>query len=177
MTKHWSQQPVPFVKTSDTSREAAESMVPHVIGLRAKVYAALMEAGERGMTDEELQTMFNTYSVRPRRVHLERIGAVYRTDETRLTKAKRKATVFFAQPGVDIDQKAPKTGEAPPDALTEKVTVYLTKAQKAKLQRIAAQDARSLGFVARHCMGIGWQQLADSRRFFDNGGEWEHDKI
>lgn len=47
---------VPYVRTSDTSRAAAESMAPHVETLRQLVFETIRKSGERGMTCDEVES-------------------------------------------------------------------------------------------------------------------------
>ena len=175
-----SAQTIAFVRGSETSKQAAESMKPFAGSLRERVYEALIERGNYGATDEELQTLLqlkNGSTARPRRVELEKIGAVYRTEMKRVTKSGRKAAVYCANPGVDITKKTGRPPAQPKDALTEKVTVYLTQDQKRKLERLARQDKRAVGELARECLGIGWQLTNDGRCFFPGmNNAWESDK-
>jgi DNA-binding Lrp family transcriptional regulator len=46
---------VPYVKGSDTSRAAAESMVPHVSAIEASVLAFVKRAGRMGTTCDEIE--------------------------------------------------------------------------------------------------------------------------
>jgi len=89
---------------SPTSRAAAESMVPHVRGQKARVLAAIVAAGERGCTGDEIEvaTGVSHQAVGPRLLELRSAGLVrraiddqYRTIE-RPTRTGRMAVVWVA---------------------------------------------------------------------------------
>src|SRR5262245_66598522 len=85
----------PFVLDSETSREAAESMVTHAPALRHLIAAEFLRAGVVGFTNDELEAKLGikhqTLSARVRELVLER--TVTETDRTRLTRSGRKAIV------------------------------------------------------------------------------------
>jgi hypothetical protein len=86
----------PFVAESETSKEAAHRMEPNAATLRADVLRFFVYRGERGATDEEVQTYLPLASnpARPRRRELEIGGYVVRTDSCRKTRAGRWAHVY-----------------------------------------------------------------------------------
>lgn len=86
---------------SDTSRDAAEAIRPEAANLRAKVYAAICNAGRDGLTDEEgiERTGLPPSTYRPRRVELVTGGMVVDSGRTRKTASGRKAGVWVATGG------------------------------------------------------------------------------
>ena len=50
---------LPFVKGSDTSRAAADSMRKHAPTLRQRVYDYIVSKGEHGATDDEIASELN----------------------------------------------------------------------------------------------------------------------
>lgn len=83
-----------------TSKPAADSMRGQAAILRAQVLACIVESGERGMTDEEIQNALGMAgnTERPRRWELERAGLVKDSGIRRVTKAGRKAAVWCIAP-------------------------------------------------------------------------------
>jgi predicted transcriptional regulator len=85
----------PFVMDSETSRDAAESMISHSPGLRHLIAAEFLRAGVRGFTNDELEAKLGikhqTLSARVRELVLDR--TVMETERTRLTRSGRKAVV------------------------------------------------------------------------------------
>ena len=83
---------------SPTSAAAADSMSSEAGRLRARVLAFLIDCGDAGATDAEIEQHFGRpgNTMRPRRWELVNAGLVYDTDETRLTPGRRKATVWRA---------------------------------------------------------------------------------
>ena len=88
---------LPFQKHSDTSREAAESMKPHVRSLKDTVYVTLVHA-KHGMTAEEICTATGLKgdTVRPRIVELVREDRIIVAGK-RKTKSGRNADVWVAR--------------------------------------------------------------------------------
>ena len=86
----------PFVPGSETSRDAALSIRHERGRLEALVMGHIRSAGVRGATDDEIEEACDlshqTASARRRGLVLR--GMVRATDETRLTRSKRKATVW-----------------------------------------------------------------------------------
>lgn len=93
------QETAPFVPGSDTSREAAESVQPHLERLEAKVLHAIRSGGDGGLTDDEgehvLGLAHQTYSARRRA--LVQKGLVEASDQRRPTRSGRRATVWVAR--------------------------------------------------------------------------------
>lgn len=81
-----------------TSREAAESIVPHVNGQQQQILAELRQLGQHGATREELQiaTGLDGNALRPRCLELRAKGLIVESSETRLTKSGRRAFVLKA---------------------------------------------------------------------------------
>jgi len=90
--------PPPRQRHSETSCEAADLIADRTATMRARVYEAILEAGEAGLTDEEGMGVIglagNCY--RPRRVELVRAGRVHDSRRTRTTASGRRAVVWTA---------------------------------------------------------------------------------
>jgi hypothetical protein len=88
----------PFVRESETSREAAIAIAPNASAIREQVYAFIAKAGSLGTTDEEIQERMalapNT--ARPRRVELVTAGRVRDSGRRRNTRSGRQAVVWVA---------------------------------------------------------------------------------
>lgn len=93
-------QTAPFVPGSQTSKEAADSIVPHLTGLRARVYAAIVAAGDEGMTCDEVEVVtglrHQTASARVR--ELSKAGLIVKGGR-RQTRSGRYAVVYSAAAG------------------------------------------------------------------------------
>lgn len=85
----------PHQHHSDTSTEAAISVAPK-FGLMTRNVLAILSHFPGGLTDEQAQSIMSMdgNSYRPCRVTLADIGCLKDTGERRLTKRKRKATVW-----------------------------------------------------------------------------------
>ncbi len=88
---------LPYVKGSDTSREAAHAKLATASTEIARVYRALVAAGPHGKTDDELQVELDMdpSTQRPRRVELVRKDLVVDSGTKRLTRSRRRATVWI----------------------------------------------------------------------------------
>jgi hypothetical protein len=80
------------------SRFAAELMKPHAARQRERVMEFILAAGDRGLTDEEIQEGLGLSgnSERPRRTRLVELGRVKDSGNLRMTRAGRPATVWMA---------------------------------------------------------------------------------
>lgn len=83
---------------SPTSVAAARAIKPDTNRQRAIVYAAIRQAGSRGLSDEEGidATGITASTYRPRRVELVGRGKVIASGKTRPTRSGRPATVWIA---------------------------------------------------------------------------------
>ena len=83
-----------YQKHSDTSREAAISVLESATTLRARVYRAIRDWGE--LTDEEIQGIcrMNPSTQRPRRIELVERGIVRDSGKRRATKSGRSAVLW-----------------------------------------------------------------------------------
>jgi transcription initiation factor IIE alpha subunit len=94
------QRSLPFQAHSETSADAAQSMVPKAPNLRHVVYMAIYRATsfDGGLTDEEIvmRTGLNPSTVRPRRVELLRDGRIMAAGK-RPTASGRMAMVWIAR--------------------------------------------------------------------------------
>ena len=93
---------IPFVKGSETSADAADSIVKPSAMLRRRVLHHIIECGNRGATDEEIQIALDMApnTQRPRRVELEKAREIYKKfyggkHVKRITKSGRKAGVYI----------------------------------------------------------------------------------
>jgi hypothetical protein len=86
----------PFVSTSQTSAEAAESVREGAAELRERVYSALKRVWPEGLTDEQMQQALGMQgnTQRPRRRELEQRGLVRDSGERRFTTSGRRAVVW-----------------------------------------------------------------------------------
>lgn len=84
---------------SETSRAAADAIVPSAATLRRMVYDWLLERREDGGTDEDIQVALSMAgnTERPRRQELEKEGLVVKTARTRATSSGRQAAVWVAK--------------------------------------------------------------------------------
>jgi hypothetical protein len=89
----------PFERDSDTSREAALMAEPTRREKRAQVYRLIVAAGALGHTDSEIEEhlglLHQTASARRRELVL--LGHVVDSGRRRLTRSRRKATVWIAR--------------------------------------------------------------------------------
>lgn len=91
-------RPAPSQRHSATSRAAADAIEMPRQTLRDCVYNAIEEAGQWGLTDEQIceRTGLNPSTARPRRVELERAGRVKDSGRRRATASGRAAVVWIA---------------------------------------------------------------------------------
>ena len=82
-----------------TSIESEIAIQQDTSRLRRVVYESILLSGEKGRTDEEVQdlTRMNPSTQRPRRIELQRDGAVYDSGRRRSTKSGRSAIVWQAR--------------------------------------------------------------------------------
>ncbi len=83
---------------TETSRRAAESMVPAAMAQAARVFHFIAECGEEGATDHEVQAELGMTgdSERPRRWSLQRSGLICDSGQRRKSPKGRKAIVWIA---------------------------------------------------------------------------------
>lgn len=86
----------PFVATSPTSIEAAESIAPNLEPLEAKVAAYVRSQGRDGATCDqaEIATGLKHQTCSARFNALRDRGVLVQTERTRLTSSGRKAAVY-----------------------------------------------------------------------------------
>jgi hypothetical protein len=87
----------PFVRHSQTSREAAIEAYPNAGTQRALVLDELRKHPFTGLTDHQMQEVLgmNPSTQRPRRVELVNAGLVVESGFHRLTPSGRKAMVWI----------------------------------------------------------------------------------
>ncbi len=83
---------------SVTRRAAAASIRTDAAPLRSKVLTHLIEQGDTGATDEQLQLALDMTgnTERPRRKELQKLGLVVDSGQVRQTKSGRTAVVWVA---------------------------------------------------------------------------------
>lgn len=83
---------------SDTSREAAERMVPGASAQAARVFQFISKCGKEGATDHEIQSALAMTgdSERPRRWSLQRAGLIRDSGQRRKSPAGRQAIVWIS---------------------------------------------------------------------------------
>ena len=160
---------LPHVKDSGTSRAAADSMVAHARPMREQVFEYIKAQGERGATDDEIEVALGMrhQSASPRRRDLEKkYEAIYLTNETRPTRSGRQAGVYRAVEGATASKKIGRPPKPPGDALTVKLSVYMTAEQDRKLTRLARIEGRTKSAMVRMCLAAGYQRLMGPQGFY-----------
>ena len=125
----------PYVKGSDTSREAAQSLPePALARLEARVMGLIALAGPFGRTDDELEveTGLSHQTVSARRRGLVQKRLVVYNGLRRVTRSGRKATVWIlgrgvVKAGVSIDRLARPSNEvllAAADAIVDERSLF-----------------------------------------------------
>lgn len=90
----------PAQRHSITSLEAAKLIKRQTNNLRAVVLKRILQCGQQGATDEELQMALNmnASTQRPRRIELVQAGLVIKSTFKRPTASGRLAAVWQADP-------------------------------------------------------------------------------
>ena len=93
-------QPLPYVRGSETSKEAAIAAEPNAGTQRRRVLDHLRLYPNAGQTDHEMQEALemNPSTQRPRRVELVRAGLVKDSGMYALTPSGKRAVVWMAKP-------------------------------------------------------------------------------
>jgi hypothetical protein len=138
---------LPFVRGSETSRAAAESMKKIAPRDEARVYALFEKVGLHGATDKEIEVALDMSheSASARRNGLVKKGMVKDSGGKRLTPSKRKATVWVIGKGVPVVGAKNRRGSRPPD---EKI-------------RAAIKNVRELVTLADIGSGVLGQDLSE----------------
>jgi len=89
----------PYVKSSETSRQAGQQIARITGELGRRVLEAIRRAGPAGLIDEQIQrtTGIRESTARARRVELVQHGLVKDSGLTRPTASGRSATVWIAR--------------------------------------------------------------------------------
>ena len=156
MKKH-NNHTLPYVKGSDTSKAAAESMRSAAPSIKHRVYNFLLQRGATGATDDEIEIglKLTHQTASARRRNLELSGALVKTDNKRPTRSGRLAYVYTAIPGANL--AAPGRPRKPRGERCEvKVTAYLTRPQHADLCMMAADRNLEPAKLLR----LAWQDYA-----------------
>lgn len=88
----------PGHRNVDTSVAAAEALKPRLGRLQRLVEATIREAGENGLTADELASRLdmNRWSIQPRTSELRRMGRIGDSGTRRLNSTGKKAIVWVA---------------------------------------------------------------------------------
>ena len=160
------QPTLPYVKGSETSQAAAESMEPHAPTIRHRVFRYILSRGDHGATDDEIEGALGlkhqTASARRRElekdygaVRLETLGDG--TPRKRRTGSGRMAGVYVAIEGVNIDNPRGTDPKVPGQTRSKRVHIHLTRAEFAALSEEAASAGVPVGAMARALMVHGYQ--------------------
>lgn len=89
----------PFVRGSDTSEGASESMKDYAPRLRRLVYSKYLERDGAELTCDEIEVIFNMrhQTASARIYELVKMGLLIDTGKRRLTRSGRKARVLTAK--------------------------------------------------------------------------------
>ncbi len=91
---------LPYVKTSDTSHAAAESMRPHAGAIRERVFARIVAAGMAGITcdglEEALGLTHQSCSARVNELH--NAGRIADSGRRARTRSGRHAALYIGGP-------------------------------------------------------------------------------
>lgn len=88
----------PFVRGSQTSKEAADAISPKIAPLQKRVLDTIKSAGPNGLTDEQIRSLTGLQhsTETPRRKELSDKGLVIDSGKRRKTRSGRSATVWVA---------------------------------------------------------------------------------
>lgn len=135
---------IPFVRSSDTSKAAAEAKRATVASDLERVYAFIESRGSFGATDDEMEAALDMRHASSRRNGLARAGRVMDSGERRRTRSNRKAAVWVVGKGEAPDGSGNDRVSRPnPEALRAAAT-SLERAHPA-----LADVARWLRHIAR----------------------------
>lgn len=145
---------IPFVRGSETSKEAAEAKAPTKTRDEAKVLA-FVHAQKRGATDDEIEvgTGLCHQSASARRNGLVMKGLLADSGEKRLTRRKRRAIVWIKGNGVPLPKKSRTRAKEAASTETEKAP-SLEGVPSAKEIRAASENITRLVAYAKS-EGIG----------------------
>lgn len=99
---------LPYVKGSETSQETAELAAKHAKKLARAIFTLIVEAGDQGMTTDELNQHFGplkheNQGVSPRVLDLADRNMITRGPDKRRTRANKPAKVSRAVPAAIVD--------------------------------------------------------------------------
>ena len=167
--KPWPHNPtqLPYVKGSETSKAAADSMITAATGIKHRIYNHLLALGEHGATDDEVEVALDLthQTASSRRRNLELVGAVRKTTDKRRTRSGREAFVYVAVPAADLTVTLGRPRKAPGELHNVKVTAYLTQDQHADLCMMAANRDQPPGKLLR----MAWAAYFDSSLWAPDG--------
>lgn len=105
---------LPYVVGSDTSKEAAESVVASAQAVRVRVFKHIEAQGGQGSTDNEIEHALGLrhQSASARRRELVQRGMVYDSGARRRTDSGRKAAVWVAAPQHEWEDRASEVAAA-----------------------------------------------------------------
>ena len=148
---------IPYVKGSETSKAAAESIRQQAVSDKVKVYRFLMACGNYGATDDEVRAALDmpiASTAAARRRSLELIGACERTEIKRKTRSGRMAFVYRAVPNADLQVTPGRPAKAIDARRHAKVTTYVTQEMHADLCYLAAESDRSVADIVRAALQV-----------------------
>ena len=145
---------IPYVKGSETSRAAADSIKHSAPSDKTRVFQFIVQCGKYGATDDEIESALNMrhQSASARRRNLELAGAVIKTDRKRKTRSGRSAYVYTADPTADIHAARGRPRKEPGAGKRVKATTYMTRAEYADLCMHAATHDMSVADVIRRAL-------------------------
>lgn len=142
---------IPYVRGSETSKAAAESIKHSATSDRVKVFNYLVQCGKRGATDDEIEAALDMrhQTASARRRSLENDQAVRKTDRKRKTRSGRSAYVYVAESGADINARRGRPTKSPDGLKKLKVTTYMTQEEYADVCMMAAERDVSVADIMR----------------------------
>lgn len=95
----------PAVRSISTSCEAARRMKSKALHLKQRILKFLIERGEAGATDEDIQLVLSITGSceRPRWVSLVNLGLKHSSRHTRSTQSGARATVWAASSAAQLE--------------------------------------------------------------------------
>lgn len=151
------QPTLPYVKGSETSQAAAESMKEAAPAIRVRVYQYLLTRGEQGAIDEEVIAALGgkANSIRPRRGDLVDMGAVRKSGRTRPTISGRSAVVWVAVPDMDVTVRRGRKPMPAGKARSRRINVHLTRKEYKAIVTLAAAHEWSVQETAYRLIRLG----------------------
>ena len=152
---------VPFVKGSDTSTAAADSMADHAVNIELQILAYFMHmAAYSGATDDEIESHLGLrhQTVSARRRQLERKGVIVKMYEDgkrvkRMTRSGRQAGVYISRRLYDTDNNPVENTPVFYDHKTYELVEQLKYLKQTTERCIGSIDGTS-GDIKNSCQAI-----------------------